>query len=159
MKFNLQKWLGKWWQHGLRWRERPGGGWFARRRAAHLRLGTRGEQVAATLLEELGLEIIMRNYTVPDLGELDIVARDGGVLCFVEVKTRHRLGLTRPADAVRGDKRQRLWRTGARYVKELGSPPVPVRYDVVEVILDGWRLQALRHHRNAFAERRWDDPR
>ncbi len=123
---------------------------FGLRRAAHLRLGARGERIACRLLEEQGLEILARNYAGPH-GELDIVAREDGILCFVEVKTRHRVLFARPGAAVGPAKRRNLVRTAQLYLREIGRPPVPYRYDIVEIILDR-RLRDARHHRNAFTE-------
>ena len=124
---------------------------FAKRRAVHLRLGQRGERLAVRLLRELGLDILARNYRGPH-GEIDIVARDQGMLCFVEVKTRRRAWLSRPADAVRGAKRRNLIHTAHRYLRELTNPELPYRYDIVEALLDRWRLRELRYWRGAFTE-------
>jgi len=124
---------------------------FARRRAAHLRLGARGERLAAGLLRRLGLEILARNYRAPD-GEVDLVARADAVLCFVEVKTRHRRRHARPADAVGREKRRRIIRAARRYRRELGWPAVIYRYDIVEVVLSGRRLREVRYWPAAFNE-------
>ena len=59
---------------------------FSLKRKAHLRLGRRGESLCAALLKHKGMVILARNFRT-SYGELDIVARDGGTLVFVEVKT------------------------------------------------------------------------
>ncbi|MBT4819215.1 MAG: YraN family protein, partial [Lentisphaerae bacterium] len=64
-----------------------------------MRLGRRGERIAARLLREVGYDVLARNFRA-EAGEIDIVARDGETLCFVEVKTRRRIGKARPAAAV-----------------------------------------------------------
>jgi putative endonuclease len=128
---------------------------FGKRRAAHLRLGTRGERIAVRLLRELGLDVLARNYGGPH-GEIDIVARAGTTLCFVEVKTRHHRTNSRPADAVGREKRRRIIRTAHQYLRELGFPSLVYRYDIVEVILVGRRVTDLRYWRNAFQEGRAD---
>ena len=133
---------------------------FAARRAAHLRLGRRGEKLAARLLRDLGLEVLVRNYRGPH-GEIDIVARDKGVLCFVEVKTRHRAIHSRPADAVGRAKRRNLVRTAHRYLREIGRPDVLYRHDIVEIVLEGRRVRDARYWRRAFTDedaRRRRDP-
>ncbi len=122
---------------------------FRRLRQAHLRLGRRGEAVACRLLKQRGMEIITRNYVGPH-GEIDIVARDGATLCFVEVKTRHRPVNSRPADAVTPRKKHNLIHTGNRYLRLLGSPELRHRFDIVEVIYEGRRLLELRHWPNEF---------
>lgn len=128
-------------------------GGFGNRRAAHLRLGERGERLAARLLRELGLDVLVRNYRT-SRGELDLVAREGATLCFVEVKTRHRHLYSRPADAVGPAKRQRIIRAAKQYLRELGFPPLLYRYDIVEVVLVRRRVTDLRYWRNAFREQR-----
>ena len=128
---------------------------FAQRRAVHLRLGERGERLAARLLEELGLDVLVRNYRT-DRGEIDLVARDGTTLCFVEVKTRHRQVNSRPADAVGVAKRQRIVRAAKQYLREIGFPALVYRYDIVEVVLVGTRVSDIRYWRNAFQEERRD---
>jgi len=128
---------------------------FGKRRAAHLRLGERGERLAARLLRELGLDVLARNYRT-GRGEVDIVARDGTTLCFVEVKTRHHWVHSRPADAVGIAKRQRIVRAARQYLRELGFPPLLYRFDIVEVVLVGPRVTDIRYWRNAFQEGRDD---
>jgi putative endonuclease len=128
---------------------------FGKRRAAHLRLGERGERLAVGLLRELGLDVLTCNYRT-DRGEIDIVAREGTTLCFVEVKTRHHRVNSRPADAVGASKRQRIVRAARQYLREIGFPPLLYRYDIVEVILVGARVTDIRYWRNAFQEERQD---
>jgi putative endonuclease len=124
---------------------------FRQRRAAHLRLGRRGERCACRALRELGLEILARNYRTGQ-GEIDIVARDEETLCFIEVKTRRRQTDARPAEAVGPAKRRRIVQAANRYLREIGHPPVVHRYDIVEVIVNGRRVDALRHWPGAFTE-------
>ncbi len=144
-----RRWLSR---NIRRWRWLRPGWRFARRRAAHLRLGRRGESVAATVLAELGLEVLCRNFRSGP-GEVDLVARDGSVLCFVEVKTRQASRWPgRPADAVDRGKRQRLMRTASRYRRSLPCPDVAYRFDIVEVIYAGRRLVEVRHLPQAFQE-------
>jgi putative endonuclease len=124
---------------------------FHKRRAAHLRLGRRGERLAARLLRELGLEVLVRNYRTP-AGEIDVVARDRNVLCFVEVKTRRRALRFRPADAVGRAKREHIARAARHYLRDIGHPPLPYRFDIVEIVLRGGRVRDARLWRNAFGE-------
>lgn len=126
-------------------------GRFAKRRARHLRLGARGEKMACRALQEIGLDILCRNYRIRG-GEIDIIARDDCVLCFIEVKTRHYRPFSRPADAVTTRKRQRIIRAARRYLRNTGQPPLHYRFDVVEVIFKSWRLDELRHWPAIFDE-------
>ena len=124
---------------------------FAARRARHLALGKRGERLAARLLRELDIEILVRNYRAAR-GEIDLVARDGALLCFVEVKTRRRAVRSRPADAVGAAKRRSVIRAAHQYLREIGSPPVAYRYDIVEVILGGRGTLLMYYWPSAFNE-------
>ncbi|MFW6413704.1 MAG: YraN family protein [Verrucomicrobiota bacterium] len=124
---------------------------FRKSKAVHLRLGRRGENLAALLLRELGLDILMRNY-FSKRGELDIVAREDTVLCFIEVKTRRRIGCSRPADAVGHHKKRQIMRVAGSYLAELNNPLIIYRYDIVEVVLNGRRTKEIRYWRNAFTE-------
>ena len=125
---------------------------FRKGRAAHLRLGRTGERVACRLLRDLGMEILVCNFSGRH-GELDIVARDGDTLCFVEVKTRRRRRRSRPADAVTAEKKWHIVSTARRYLNHLGHPEVVHRYDIVEVVFsrDRRRLLDVRHWPAAFS--------
>ena len=71
-------------------------------------LGRAGEERAVRHLTAQGYEILDRNWRCPQ-GELDIVARRGGVLVVVEVKTRRSAAFGHPFEAIDGRKRRRLW--------------------------------------------------
>src|SRR4051812_7990380 len=77
-------------------------------------LGDRGERVAARHLSRQGLRVLVRGYRTP-LGEVDLVARDGDVLVFVEVKARRQ---GQPAEAVTPEKQRRLTLAALRFLKE-----------------------------------------
>ena len=124
---------------------------FRRRRAAHLRLGRRGETLACSVLRRLGLDILTCNFRT-GRGEVDIVARDHTTLCFVEVKTRRVRPGVRPADAVTLRKQHRIIRAAHRYLRELGWPDVAYRYDIVEIVLQGDRVVDVRYWPGAFTE-------
>ncbi|HET6878123.1 MAG TPA: YraN family protein [Jatrophihabitans sp.] len=99
-------------------------------------VGRFGEQVAADHLSKAGLEILERNWRCRD-GELDIVARDGAALVFVEVKTRSSVSFGLPAAAVDRRKIARLRRLAVRWMnqhRELDRFWSSVRFDVVSVL-------------------------
>lgn len=116
-------------------------------RAAHLKLGRRGEALACRLLETKGYDILARNWRIK-AGELDIVARDGMMLVFVEVKTLRRTGLFRPLDNLSPRQRRRNFHAGKFYWKMLRMPGLRARFDLVEVVLGRWDLQTIRHWEN-----------
>jgi len=116
----------------------------------HLRRGKLGERVARQHLERLGLKFLTANFRSAR-GEIDLVCRDGDCLVFVEVKTRSVGGWTRPAAAVNARKRRLLSQTALDYVRLLKDPAVKLRFDIVEVELDGDTVRAVRHLPNTFS--------
>jgi putative endonuclease len=98
-------------------------------------VGRRGEAIAARWLWVNGCKVLYRNYRGPDGGEVDIVCRHGRVLAFVEVKTRTSTAFGRPAQAVTLEKQALILRGASAWLRLLGCPDIPWRYDVVEVLL------------------------
>ena len=123
---------------------------FSRLRSAHLRLGKRGEDLAYRLLINLGMEVLQRNY-LGKTGEIDIVARDGSILCFIEVKTRRRSARSRPADAVTKEKQKRIIRTAKSYLRQIGNPGIIYRFDIVELVVNGHKPIEGRYWPNEFS--------
>jgi putative endonuclease len=97
---------------------------------------------------------------VGDRDELDLLARDGDVLVFVEVKTRRGEDFGRPSDAVDRAKRRTMSRAAARYIGKLRRRDLYFRFDVVEVVGEpGDSSPDIRHIENAFPlESRYDVP-
>jgi len=96
--------------------------------------GRRGEEVAAAYLAKAGYEILARNWRCP-LGELDIVAREGDTLVFVEVRSRRTAGFGAPEESVGFAKQQQLSRLAACYLNRHGLANIPARFDVAAVKL------------------------
>ena len=117
------------------------------------RIGRAGENTAARMLVSRGFEIVLRNCRTPR-AEIDIIARDGVTLVFVEVKTlfrrRKRPFRFRPMDNLSLHQKQRIVRGAGYYLRALGSPAIPIRFDVVEVILSPFGPEAVFHHPDAF---------
>jgi putative endonuclease len=114
--------------------------------APHLKTGRIGEKQAETFLKKAGLKIIARNVHV-GYDELDLIARQGDTLVFVEVKTRKNEDFGRPAAAVNRAKRKKLSRAAMHFLKKRKLRPPYIRFDVVEVIGD---KPDIRHIQNAF---------
>jgi putative endonuclease len=74
----------------------------------HLERGARGEKLACRYLRRNGYKILYRNFRGRSGGEIDIVARDGDTLVFIEVKTRSREDFGRPLEAIGTDQQQRI---------------------------------------------------
>jgi putative endonuclease len=96
-------------------------------------IGQYGERVAARHLTDAGLEIVERNWRC-SFGELDLVARDGPVVVFAEVKTRSSEAFGDPAEAVDQVKAARLRRLAGLWLEAHGMDHAEVRFDVVSVL-------------------------
>lgn len=99
-------------------------------------LGSEYEQRAAEYLTQRGLKILERNYRCRQ-GEIDLIARDGSYLVFVEVKYRSDDSKGDPAEAV-GSRKQQHIREAARfylYQKRYGED-TPCRFDVIGILGD-----------------------
>ena len=109
-------------------------------------LGRYGEDVAARHLSDTGMEVLARNWRC-DLGEVDLVARDGDTLVICEVKTRRGLDYGTPLEAVTARKLARLRRLAARWMAESAQHPGDVRIDVVSVLLRRQGAALVEHVR------------
>jgi putative endonuclease len=110
--------------------------------------GAAGEDLAARCLQAEGLEIVERNWKVPE-GEVDLIARRGDLIVFCEVKTRTTDRWGDPSEAVAPLKQARLRRLAASWMRERRPGSVGVRFDVVSVIVRGARTE-VRHIPDAF---------
>ncbi len=114
-----------------------------------LQRGRLGERAAKKHLQRLGLKFLTANFRSPR-GEIDLVFRDQECLVFVEVKTRSSEEWTRPAAAVNARKRRLLSQAALDYLKLLRQPRVPIRFDIVEVLLTEGAVREVRHLPNTF---------
>jgi putative endonuclease len=105
--------------------------------------GAAAEGLAARFLASQGLAIVSRNYRCR-VGEIDIVARDGRTLVFVEVRMRRNRSFGGPAESITFAKRRRLRLAAQHYLARLASEP-PCRFDAVLLeALDAERIEWLR---------------
>ena len=105
--------------------------------------------MAQKFLRKKGLKIIDENYRTR-WGELDIIARDGKTLVFVEVKTRTQKIFGSPLQAVTADKQRRLIRMAKTYLVEKNLNDVPARFDVIGISLLNDRPPEIDWIPNAF---------
>lgn len=97
-------------------------------------LGGKGEDLAVNLLKNNGYKILYRNYKTK-LGEIDIIAKDKGVICFVEVKTRRSDRFGSGSEAVFKAKQRQIAKAALSFLKEKGFLDKRARFDVVSLDL------------------------
>lgn len=98
----------------------------------HYDLGRQGEDEAVQYLENKGYYIMHRNWR-SGKRELDIVARDGNEVAFVEVKTRRNTNFGRPEEAVDNRKIRRIVASADAYVRKY-AVDLPIRFDIITVV-------------------------
>jgi len=119
---------------------------------AHIATGQAGEDAAYFHLRKLGYIMVARNWRVPQCkGELDLVAWDGDVLCFVEVKTRTTRDV-KPAEAAVDERKRRELAVMARnFMRRLRREKPPShRFDVVSVYFSTAAPAEITLFKNAF---------
>jgi len=110
--------------------------------------GAWGEDRAAEFLAREGYRILERNYRC-SLGEMDIIAREGKTVVFVEVKTRSSERFGPPHAAIGPQKQRRMTAIALCYLKAHGLLGAPARFDVAAVSL-GEGGEKVTLYRNAF---------
>jgi len=110
--------------------------------------GTIGEDLAVDYLKKKGYRILQRNYRF-EYGEIDIVAEDGSVLVFVEVKARRSKEFGEPEDAVTPRKREKIRSTANGYLFENNIDDKECRFDVIAIDYQDNKTE-IRHITDAF---------
>ncbi|HUU80239.1 MAG TPA: YraN family protein [Acidobacteriota bacterium] len=113
-----------------------------------LELGKWGEDLAVKKIKGLGYKEIVRNYRCP-LGEVDLIAREGDTLVFIEIKTRKDKSIGYAKEAVDARKRRQLSKVALAYMKSMECCDVKARFDVVAINLDRDKPQ-VEVIKNAF---------
>jgi putative endonuclease len=126
-------------------------------RPAHLTTGIEGEDAAFFYLRRKGYVVVARRWaTSSQRGDLDLIAWQGPVLCFIEVKTRTAHDMAAAESAVDWQKRSVLRKLARRYVRQLpAKTSPPVRFDVLSVYLVPGREKEFVHFEGAFG---WSEP-
>ncbi len=116
--------------------------------SAKIQTGKLGEELAVQYLKREGYRIVETNYRCP-FGEVDVVAREGGGIVFVEVKSRRSDQYGAPQTAVGKKKQETISKIAQYYLKEKHLQNCPARFDVVAVRImpGGSRIELIR---NAF---------
>lgn len=108
------------------------------------RIGRRAEERALKYLAEKGYTIIERNFRGGG-GEIDLVALDGDVVVFVEVRYRRVGSWETPEESISLRKQSRLWNAAEYFLAEVIGEAKPARFDVIAI-----RGEDIRHYRDAF---------
>jgi len=113
-------------------------------------LGSRGEIAAVSFLRKLGWKILDTRFR-NRFGEIDIIAQDGSVTVFTEVKTRTSTSDGQPFEAVDRRRRQRLTRAALAWLKFHNRLNQPARFDIISIV---WPQDSkepqITHYQNAF---------
>jgi len=118
-------------------------------RTDKIQFGRRGEDAAVSFLEKHGYKILERNFR-NRLGEIDIIARDGRTICFIEVKARSTRDRGSPLEAITPLKQHKLSQMALFYLKQKSLTNAPARFDVISIQLDPQGHQAVSLLKNAF---------
>ncbi|MSM41377.1 MAG: YraN family protein [Geobacter sp.] len=117
--------------------------------ASNQQVGEAGEELAVALLSAKGYRIVERNFRCKG-GEVDIVARDGSTLVFVEVKTRRDLSYGPPQLAVTPFKQRQISKAALFWLARAKKPDAAARFDVVAITLLAGASPQVEHIVNAF---------
>jgi putative endonuclease len=98
--------------------------------------GALGEQMATEYLVAKNYNIVSRNVFFPNVGELDIVAKDGQTLVFIEVRTRADNMFGHPLETLTKAKQLKIVKASRRYIQEYKIPASSYRYDVIAILND-----------------------
>lgn len=112
------------------------------------KLGNTGENLAANFLENHGYKILEKNYRIRT-AEIDIIAESGGVIVFVEVKTRSNIRHGLPAEAVNFRKQKKIIEAASVFLQDEKYCNCACRFDVIEIISEG-KFFRVNHIENAF---------
>ena len=113
-------------------------------------LGHYGEEHACRFLQAKGYKILQRNFR-NKLGEIDLIAQQGKVICFVEVKTRKSLHYGAPFEAVHSTKQYKIVQVALSYLKyRFRTIEVLSRFDVISIYRNPQGQPMVEHIVNAF---------
>ena len=113
------------------------------------RTGSLGERAAERHLRDAGMGIVARGFRFRG-GEIDLIARDGEELVFVEVKTRTSEDFGDPAESVTRAKQRKLFHAAAFFLQSRGLMQHPCRFDVISIRLGKDGCSKLDHLQDAF---------
>jgi putative endonuclease len=113
-----------------------------------LNLGRRGEALALKKIKDFGYQCIATNYRCP-LGEVDLIAKDGDTIVFIEIKTRKGRSLGYAKEAIHEKKKRQLSKVALAYLKNSGLFGSKARFDVIAIRMGEERAE-IEWVKNAF---------
>ncbi len=114
-------------------------------------LGVLGEELASCYLSWKGYKILLKNYECA-FGEIDLIAKEKGVLVFIEVKTRSSLDMGSPLESLTFHKRAQIAKCARFYMKRYGIKDLSCRFDVVSIVMSPDKEPQIELIENAFYE-------
>lgn len=129
--------------------------------AATSRIGAEGERLAKEFLEKEDFRIVLANFKTPVgrnrrgvsvTGEIDLIAYEHDVLCFIEVKTRSSEDFVSPLSAIDLRKQRQIIRTARIYRKIFHLDAGRFRYDAISIVLNEKKLPKIELFRSFFTE-------
>lgn len=124
-------------------------------------IGKKGEEMAARFLVKNGYRLVLANFKVPIgrnragvqvTGEIDIIALDGDVLCFIEVKTRSSDQFASPLSAVDVRKQRQITRAARMYRKIFDLRDMKFRFDAVGIVLQDKKAPIIEIFKGFWSE-------
>ncbi len=116
--------------------------------AKHNETGKIGEHLARTFLESKGFLILEVNWRYRK-AELDLIAKDGETLVFIEVKTRSTDLFGQPTESISARKKQLLADAASAYIEQIGHDWA-IRFDVISIIYKSAEHYTIEHFEDAF---------
>ncbi len=120
-----------------------------RHQSAHLITGKQGEKVAANYLKKNGYKIVDRNYHCK-FGEIDIIALEGDILTFIEIKTRGSREYIPPEFTVTKHKQSKIKRSASHYLGRHNIENRDCRFDIVAITMEKGKKDIVLY-KNAFS--------
>ncbi|MFC1534539.1 YraN family protein [Thermodesulfobacteriota bacterium] len=101
-----------------------------------LDLGKLGEKLALKRIRRLGYKYVTRNYRC-SLGEIDLIAKDGDCLVFIEIKTRKNRSIGCAKEAIDQRKMRQISKVALSYMKANNCCDIKSRFDVIAINIKG----------------------
>ena len=113
-------------------------------------IGSIGEDIATAYLSTKGYQILMRNFHYSNFGEIDIIAKDGDVLVFIEVKANRTKNFGKPEFRVGPLKQRQIYKVAQVYMSYNHIRNTDCRFDVIGIEM-GHNTNEITHFKNAFS--------